>query len=76
MKLQPEKVILIGDYEFDMLAGKRAGVTTVLLRNTNQSSSENADMVINSVLEITKILDSSLRSSNNKPFFFLNSKTR
>ena len=55
MGVRPEEVILIGDYEFDMLAGKRAGVTTILLRNANQPSSENADMVIDSVLELVKL---------------------
>jgi HAD superfamily hydrolase (TIGR01509 family) len=56
MGLQPEEVILIGDYEFDMLAGKRAGVTTILLRTRNQPSSENADMVIDSILELAKLI--------------------
>ncbi len=56
MGLQPEEVILIGDYEFDMLAGKRAGVTTILLRTCNQPSSENADMVIDSILELAKLI--------------------
>jgi HAD superfamily hydrolase (TIGR01509 family) len=56
MGLQPEEVILIGDYEFDMLAGKRAGVTTILLRTPDQPSSENADMVVDSVLELTKLI--------------------
>ena len=56
MGLQPEEVILIGDYEFDMLAGKRAGVSTIFLRTTNQASSENADMVIDSVLELTRLI--------------------
>lgn len=54
MGVQPEEVILIGDYEFDMLAGKRAGVTTILLRTPNQLSSQNADLVIDSVLELAK----------------------
>lgn len=56
MGVQRKEVILIGDYEFDMLAGKRAGVTTILLRNLNQPSSENADMVIDSVLELAKLI--------------------
>jgi HAD superfamily hydrolase (TIGR01509 family) len=56
MGVQPEEAILIGDYEFDMLAGKRAGVTTILLRTPNQPSSENADLVIDSVLELTKLI--------------------
>jgi HAD superfamily hydrolase (TIGR01509 family) len=56
MGLEPEEVILIGDYEFDMLAGKRAGVTTILLRTPNQNSSKNADLVINSVLELAKLI--------------------
>jgi HAD superfamily hydrolase (TIGR01509 family) len=56
MGLQPQEVILIGDYEFDMLAGKRAGVITILLRTPDQPQSENADLVIDSVLELTNLI--------------------
>lgn len=56
MKLSPYEVVFLGDYEFDMLAGKRAGVGTILLRNSKQSASENADLEIDSIAELAKTL--------------------
>lgn len=57
MHLKPEDVLLVGDGEFDMLAGKRAGVRTVLLRNPARPSSEYADFTINSLHELTTIIE-------------------
>jgi len=56
MKLSPHEVVFLGDYEFDMLAGKRAGVGTILLRNSKQPASENADLEIDSIAELAKTL--------------------
>ena len=56
MKLSPHEVVFLGDYEFDMLAGKRAGVRTILLRNSKQPASENADLEIDSIAELAKTL--------------------
>jgi len=56
MKLSPHEVVFLGDYEFDMLAGKRAGVGTILLRNSKQPASENADVEIDSIAEFAKTL--------------------
>jgi len=56
MKLSPHEVVFLGDYEFDMLAGKRAGVGTILLRNSKQPASENADLEIDSIAEFAKTL--------------------
>ncbi|MEE9192582.1 MAG: HAD family hydrolase [Candidatus Aerophobetes bacterium] len=56
MKLSPYEVVFLGDYEFDMLAGKRAGVGTILLRSGKQSTSENADLEIDSIAELARTL--------------------
>ena len=55
MGLNPYEVALLGDYEFDMLAGKRAGVATILLRSSKESSSENADLEIDSIAELVEM---------------------
>ena len=55
MGMSPHEVALLGDYEFDMLAGKRAGVVTILLRRSKESSSENADLEIDSIAELVEM---------------------
>ncbi|MBI2902772.1 MAG: HAD family hydrolase [Candidatus Methylomirabilis oxyfera] len=50
------EVLFVGDFEFDMLAGRRAGVRTVLLRNPVQPFSHNADHLIASLNEIPPLL--------------------
>jgi HAD superfamily hydrolase (TIGR01509 family) len=50
--LRPSEVLFVGDFEFDMLAGRRAGTRTVLLRNAALASSENADLSVNSLGEL------------------------
>jgi len=55
MGLSPHEVVFLGDYEFDMLAGKRAGVVTILLRSSKQSTSENADLEIDSIAELVEM---------------------
>ena len=55
MGLSPHEVVFLGDYEFDMLAGKRAGVVTILLRSSKQSTSENADLEIDSLAELVEM---------------------
>jgi len=57
MALKPEEVLLIGDGEFDMLAGKRAGVRTVLLRDPTRPPSEHADFSITSLPELIPIVE-------------------
>ena len=57
MKLSPYEVVFLGDYEFDMLAGKRAGVGTILLRSGKQSASENADLEIDSIAELVDFIN-------------------
>ncbi len=55
MRLTPHEVLLLGDYEFDMLAGKRAEVVTILLRSSEDSTSENADVEIESIAELMQM---------------------
>jgi HAD superfamily hydrolase (TIGR01549 family) len=50
------ETLFVGDFEFDMLAGRRAGVRTVLLRNPVQPFSHNADHLIASLAEIPRLL--------------------
>ncbi len=57
MMLAPEEVLFVGDYEFDMLAGRRAGVRTVLLRNPVAPASEHADFIVDSMFELRELLE-------------------
>lgn len=54
--LETDEALFVGDFEFDMLAGRRAGVRTVLLCNPVQPSSPNADYTIVSLAEIPLLL--------------------
>ena len=54
--IAPAEGLFVGDFEFDMLAGRRAGITTVLLKNSVQPHSENADHVIESVRDLQALL--------------------
>lgn len=56
MELLPKEVILLGDYEFDMISGRKAGVITALLKSDNQSFSKNADVIVDSISEFTKLV--------------------
>jgi len=57
MGLPPSAVLFVGDFEFDMLAGRRAGVRTVLLRNHAQASSNHADYTVDSLGELRGLLE-------------------
>ncbi len=57
MGLPPSAVLFVGDFEFDMLAGRRAGVRTVLLRNRAQASSDHADYTVDSLGELRGLLE-------------------
>ncbi len=52
MSLSPSDVLFVGDFEFDMLAGRRAGVRTVLLRNPALAASKHADLSVESLGEL------------------------
>ncbi len=57
MGLRPSEVVFVGDFEFDMLAGRRAGVRTVLLRNSTLASSEHADLAVDSLGDLRRWLE-------------------
>jgi HAD superfamily hydrolase (TIGR01509 family) len=56
MGLQPSEVVFVGDFEFDMLSGRRAGVWTVLLRSGTTTTSEHADLGVDSFAELQEWL--------------------
>jgi len=57
MGVEPAAAMFVGDFEFDLLAGRRAGVTTVLLRSPALRSSERADLAVDSLTELRRWLD-------------------
>ena len=57
MGLRPAEVLFVGDFEFDMLAGRRAGVRTVLLRGPALNASQNADFSVDSLKELQASLE-------------------
>ncbi|HSB70919.1 MAG TPA: HAD-IA family hydrolase [Candidatus Methylomirabilis sp.] len=57
MGLSPSDLLFVGDFEFDMLAGRRAGVCTVLLRSDILTASEHADFSVESLEELRVWLD-------------------
>ncbi len=59
MGLSPSDVLFVGDFEFDMLAGRRAGVRTILLRGPALSTSAYADLIVDSLAELRASLESS-----------------
>ena len=52
MKIAPSDVLFVGDFEFDMLSGRRAGARTVLLRNATAPESKHADFSVGSLAEL------------------------
>jgi HAD superfamily hydrolase (TIGR01509 family) len=59
MDLTPAQVLFVGDFEFDMLAGRRAGVRTALLRGPVLMASEHADLTVDSLAELRVTLENS-----------------
>jgi len=59
MDLTPSEVLFVGDFEFDMLAGRRAGVRTVLLRGPALKASQHADLIMDSLGELRASLENS-----------------
>ena len=54
---KPESSIVIGDYKFDLIAGKRAGTKTALILNErNREFVHLADYVLHSLKDIEKLL--------------------
>lgn len=66
LDLSTAEVLFVGDFEFDMLAGRRAGVWTVLLRNPVQPDSAYADHVIDGFEDLRRLL-APRRSPPNPP---------
>lgn len=58
MGLTPSEVLFVGDFEFDMLAGRRAGAHTVLLRGPALTASQHADLIVDSLGELRAMLES------------------
>jgi HAD superfamily hydrolase (TIGR01509 family) len=52
MGVQPSDVVFVGDFEFDMLSGRRAGARTVLLRSGTMTESAHADLSVGSLSEL------------------------
>jgi HAD superfamily hydrolase (TIGR01509 family) len=52
MNVGPSEVLFVGDFEFDMLSGRRAGVRTVLLRSGTITESAHADLSVDSLAEL------------------------
>ena len=65
MGLEPSEVVFVGDFEFDMLSGRRAGVRTVLLRSGATTTSEHADLGVDSFAELQAWL--SVRDAMRRP---------
>jgi len=52
MGVSPSEALFVGDFEFDMLSGRRAGVRTVLLRNGTITESAHADLSVATLAEL------------------------
>ena len=63
MGVDPAEAIFVGDFELDLLAGRRAGVMTVLLRSPAFSFSEQADLMVDSLAELRAWLEEMARAA-------------
>lgn len=52
MQVEPFEALLVGDFEFDMVSGRRAGTRTVLLRSGTTEGSAHADLSVDSLGEL------------------------
>ncbi len=58
LRADPDKVLVVGDFVFDMMAGKAAGTWTALLCSRSRQLPEvDADLEIRSLIEIRDIVD-------------------
>ncbi|MDH3197797.1 MAG: HAD family hydrolase [Candidatus Krumholzibacteria bacterium] len=56
-KVLPERAVMVGDFLFDMVAGREAGVTTVLLDVTGRGEwAPRAEVAVGSLAELTALL--------------------
>jgi D-glycero-D-manno-heptose 1,7-bisphosphate phosphatase len=61
-ELDPERVIFVGDSPKDVLAGRAARVTTVLLRRPYNAGTNGAEFTVDSLREILEIVTSTEES--------------
>ena len=56
--LRPEEILFVGDFIFDMLAGKRAGTLTAFLRHSDSVLPEEGecDFIVSSLLELKPVI--------------------
>jgi phosphoglycolate phosphatase-like HAD superfamily hydrolase len=59
MQVDPSEALLVGDFEFDMVSGRRAGTRTVLLRSGTMESSAHADLTVDSLDELQAWMETS-----------------
>ena len=61
MGISPSELMVVGDFRFDVLAGKAAGAITVLLQNSDKSvmaaGDPQPDYAVNHLKEIVAIID-------------------
>jgi HAD superfamily hydrolase (TIGR01549 family) len=57
MHVEPADALFVGDYEFDMVSGRRAGTRTVLLRSATMTESANADFSVASLAELRERME-------------------
>lgn len=57
MGVSPTATAFVGDFELDLLAGRRAGVRTVLLRSPGFRFSDQADLIVDSLAELRQWLE-------------------
>ena len=60
--VEPPEVLFVGDFEFDMLSGRRAGAQTVLLRNGTITESAHADLAVDSLAELREWIEGHARA--------------
>jgi len=59
MSVEPRETLFVGDFEFDMLSGRRAGARTVLLRSGAMRESAHADLSVDSLAELRVWMEAS-----------------
>lgn len=67
MKVEPPEVLFVGDFEFDMLSGRRAGARTVLLRSGTMADSAHADLCVDSLAELRARMEREMAAAADAP---------
>lgn len=63
MRVQPSEALFVGDFEFDMLSGRRAGTRTVLLRSGTMTESAHADCSVGSLAELRERMEAEMAAT-------------